>query len=543
MLIIAPCLAKEAPDEPVLIRSSSELIQSGFGDFYVGGEINPIAAEWKAAADGGARVIYLAALKEIDAEKASELEQSAIDTAVANGSSLVEAQAKFKEVLTGSTETARIRRRFIYFYELLMNDLMDFTVDHVVVKGATLEDEVSNLDAAFFPEIRNIEDFPHIDGMITSSYVLESEPLEYPVVIEVDTTDALILNVGGVNVELKLPAKTYDGVSSTTADLVSDLSDAIDAHASGIRVGVREDNGRIVLYFEEKVTVASGTNANLGFKVGATATWKKTNLGLIHKGSFAQTIADYCSTKTLMKSAAIGYIGVKSPVDTKVSTIRKYADNLLQLDTEISPYLQVVGSEVGVILPVTNSVHYINGATHYAALVSTLRKQSAPTNKAISGVKAIRFDYSLRQLSRLTAKKIVTFRLKDSTQLVVTDGVTTAPSISIAGQTRDSDYARLSTLRITQLAIQVVRDAVDPFIGEANEMPKYNALNTAIKSALESIHEAGAIQGYKFTIANVSSQLDEATVVLEIVPAFELRKVEVQVSLAPSDDYLQSLGL
>lgn len=105
--------------------------------------------------------------------------------------------------------------------------------------------------------------------------------------------------------------------------------------------------------------------------------------------------------------------------------------------------------------------------------------------KPIKGVKAIRFDYSLRQLSKLTSKKIVTFRLKDSTQLVVTDGITTAPSIFMAGKVRESDFARLSTLRITQLAIQVVREAVEPFIGEANEMPQYNAMNTAIKSALE----------------------------------------------------------
>jgi hypothetical protein len=142
----------------------------------------------------------------------------------------------------------------------------------------------------------------------------------------------------------------------------------------------------------------------------------------------------------------------------------------------------------------------------------------------------------------LTGKKLVTFRLKDATQLVVTDGVTTAPSIAIAGKVRESDFARLSTLRITQLAITVVREAVEPFIGEANEMPQYNALNTAIKSALEKIREAGAIQGYKFSIANLGSRLDEATVVLEIVPAFELRRVEVQVNLSPSDYMLQSLS-
>ena len=105
------------------------------------------------------------------------------------------------------------------------------------------------------------------------------------------------------------------------------------------------------------------------------ATWKKTSFGVIHRGSFAQTVADYCSMKTLMKSVMIGYIGVKSPVDTKVSTIRKYVEELSKIDTEISPYLQVVGSEVGVIMPTTNSIHYVNGATHYAHYFQLFEKK------------------------------------------------------------------------------------------------------------------------------------------------------------------------
>lgn len=542
ILIIAPSLAKDAPEEPVLIRSSSELVQAGFGDFYVAGEVNPIAAEWKAATDGGARMVYLVALKEISTERATELEQFAIDAYVAAGHTSEEAQAKFKNVLVGTTEAVRIRRKFIYFYDLLMSDLLDFTVDHVVLKGVTLEDEATNLVGDFFPEVQNSEDFPYISGMVTSSYVMESNSIVYPVEITTGTNDKLVVKVDGKDVTFTLPAKTYNGSTLTISDLVKDLKAVIDADPTGIKANVREDSGKIVLYFDAPASVQAGTTATGLQLSNQVATWKKTSFGVIHRGSFAQTVADYCSMKTLMKSAAIGYIGVKSPVDTKVSTIRKYVDELAKLDTEISPYLQVVGSEVGVIMPTTNSMHYVNGATHYAALLSTLRKESAPTNKPIKGVKAIRFDYSLRQLSKLTSKKIVTFRLKDSTQLVVTDGITTAPSIFMAGKVRESDFARLSTLRITQLAIQVVREAVEPFIGEANEMPQYNAMNTAIKSALEKIREAGAIQGYKFSIGNLGVYLDEATVNLEIIPAFELRRVEIQVNLAPPEYMLQSLG-
>ncbi|MEK1829063.1 phage tail sheath protein [Priestia megaterium] len=404
ILIIAPCLAKDAPDEPVLVRSSTELIQYGFGDFYVNGEVNPIAAEWKSATDGGAKVVYLLPLKEIAKDRAAELEQAAIAAAVAKGQSQSTAQAKFTDVLKGSTATAALRRKFIYFYDVLMSDLLDFSVDHVVVKGVTVEDEVTSLDAAFFPEVPNIEeDFPFVGGMITSSYILKGQPVEFPLTITASTNDKLVIKVGGADVTVTLAAKTYNGVELGISDLASDLQSAINKSTPSLKANVRADNGKLVLYFAETAVVQAGTTVT-GLGLTGSAVLGKTSFGLISKGSFAQTVADYCQTKTLMRDATVGYIGVKSPVDTKVSTIRKYVEDLMKLDTEISPYLQVIASEIGVIMPVTNSVHYINGATQYAALLSTLKKSSAPTNKPLKGVKAVRFTYSLRQLSRLTSK-------------------------------------------------------------------------------------------------------------------------------------------
>ena len=73
------------------------------------------------------------------------------------GNQLVEAQAKFKDVLVGSTEAVRMRRKFIYFYDMLMSDLLDFTVDHVVLKGVTLEDEATNLVGEFFLKFQTLK--------------------------------------------------------------------------------------------------------------------------------------------------------------------------------------------------------------------------------------------------------------------------------------------------------------------------------------------------------------------------------------------------
>lgn len=537
MLIVAPSLMKDAPIDPVLIRSSNELMTYGFGDFYVGGEVNPIAAEWKVAIDAGCKVVYLAALKEISMERAAELEEAAAATLVNRGLTKLAAQGKAEGVLTGHTEKAKKNRLFVGFHELLMGTLLDFSVDHIVVKGVTLQDEVEDMQPAFFPDVDEIENFPHIGGFIVSSYTLSSDVLSYPIEITADTNDKIVLETAEGEVELALTEATYDGRNLALADLAADIERALAESETPITAKVRENNGVITIYAKEQLTVKEdATTAELGFE--GSAVWEKTPFGTIVRGSFAQAIADYCLQKTLMEKSVVGYIGVDSPNDTKASTIRKHVADLMAMDTEISPYLQVVASETGIILPVSNQVYYTNGATHYAALVSILPPESAPTNKVVPGVKAARFDYSLRQLSQLTSKKIVTFRVKNGNQLVVTDGVTTAPYIQIANIVRESDYARLSTLRITQLAITVVRDACEPFIGEANQIPQYTSLNTAIRSALETIREAGAIMGYSFSVQAASNRLDKAIVALEIIPAFELRRVDVEVNLAPPNDLL-----
>jgi hypothetical protein len=77
----------------------------------------------------------------------------------------------------------------------------------------------------------------------------------------------------------------------------------------------------------------------------------------------------------------------------------------------------------------------------------------------------------------------------------------------------------------------MVREATDPFIGEANELPQYNALNTAIKSTLVKLQENRVIQDFSFAVIARANTLDEAIVTLRIVPMYELRAVQVDMSL------------
>jgi hypothetical protein len=110
--------------------------------------------------------------------------------------------------------------------------------------------------------------------------------------------------------------------------------------------------------------------------------------------------------------------------------------------------------------------------------------------------------------------------------IAVTDGCTAADA--------GSDYTRLSTLRVTFAAVDVVRTAAEPFIGEPNELPQHNALETAIKAGLDRMKEAGAIVAYRFTISSTLYQklLGESIIDLELIPALETRKIKLNVALA-----------
>lgn len=500
MLIIAPSLVEGAPQEPVLVRQSSDLTGYGFGDFYVNGVVNPIAAEWKAAQDAGNRRVYLLALQ-------------------------------------GKTE----KEQFIFLHDMLLGTLADFDVDHVVLKGAVADKEVEGLSQPDFTAPEYADKFPYVPGILVTSYVGAGDVVAAPIDIVTGTADTIILTVEKPGVAAKdvtftlKPAK-YDGVTLKIEDLVKDLNTEVEK-ATDFKGKAILENGRITILADVPFTVKGGTAAELvKLHVGEKAVHRKHIQGTIVRGNFAQLLGDYAELQTLMHNSVISYIGVEAPVQTTMTAIKEYTDKLVSRNNEYSPYVQVVAGEVGISMPISNEIIFINGATNYAALISQLRAESAPTNKVLKGARAIRYNYSRRQLNQLTKSKYVTFHLKGGS-LIVTDGVTTAPDLVIAGTVRASDYTRLSTLRITQTAVEVVRQACEPFIGEPNQMPQYNALNATIKGVLEAMRSAGALSDYRFTVVASSATLDAAKVTLVLVPMFELRRISVDVSLRPPQYY------
>jgi hypothetical protein len=246
-----------------------------------------------------------------------------------------------------------------------------------------------------------------------------------------------------------------------------------------------------------------------------------------------------------------GFIDVKPNSNTTLVGIQKYVDKLLQYnnihfmkdaegndiaDTEgnkmdLGWYTSVVVGPEPVIISDTLGTYYGSPAIAYAALNSALKSQSAPTNKALPGVKGMKFKFSNKQMNELVGNRMVVFKLKN-------EGVATASSTPyvVDGCTAgapNSDYGRISTVKIISDVVDQIREVADPFIGEPNTVEQRNALSALISKRLSYLLQQGVIQFYEFEINATIQQvvLGECSIALTLVCPMELRKITTVVAL------------
>ncbi|RLF63247.1 MAG: hypothetical protein DRN30_06850 [Thermoplasmata archaeon] len=172
-----------------------------------------------------------------------------------------------------------------------------------------------------------------------------------------------------------------------------------------------------------------------------------------------------------------------------------------------------------------------NGASAYAGMVAALPSQEAPTNKIIAGV-TIQKPLSKPQLQKLNRSRFVCLEQKDK-GLVVSNAMTGAFNVNYYSR---SDFVNLTSVRIVYDALELIRKVGDPFVGGPNNAARRNALDSAIDSALGSMVVAGAVQNYNYSIQStpIDQILGYINVNLEIVPAFEVKKINVIVGLRAS---------
>jgi len=189
----------------------------------------------------------------------------------------------------------------------------------------------------------------------------------------------------------------------------------------------------------------------------------------------------------------------------------------------------------GLAAPASASLAYTNyNATPtagYAGLIASLRPESATTNKTVDKVSSLK-AVSASQASDLVSVRHVTM-LQRANGFTVAKDVTGAHNVNRYVR---SDYNLLTTMRIAQAVVTLVRSTAEPYIGEPNTGAHRSALETDIDSGLKSLQEQGVLQRYSFVITSTPDQqvLGEADIALTIVPAFELTNLNLVVSLAKS---------
>ena len=166
---------------------------------------------------------------------------------------------------------------------------------------------------------------------------------------------------------------------------------------------------------------------------------------------------------------------------------------------------------------------YANGVSAFAAALSRMAAYTSTINKTVYNIASLRYNPSKAALTSLTSKGVNCVLLNFNKAPIFSDGLTFAGA--------DSDYTRLTTLRIINEATLVVRQSCQKYIGQPSTLQVRNSMETSITSALRGMQQLGAILDSDFAIRYIANE-SKALIDLVITPAFELRNIEVQISVA-----------
>ncbi|AOQ24709.1 hypothetical protein MTAT_20540 [Moorella thermoacetica] len=265
--------------------------------------------------------------------------------------------------------------------------------------------------------------------------------------------------------------------------------------------------------------------------------------------NFAEQLANFCAAVSMANSETLGIIGVKPVADISLETLKNKVDSLCASGSnqyflkdangdyiyddkgnliDVGRFISVVAGPEVVTQNEQIGLYATSPATFFAGLISMLPPHVGALNRTVTGALGLRFSYSLSQQNRLTAARYVTLRTRPGSSNVI---VTDAPTAAVP----DSDYRRLTTMRVVATAVGLVRLACEPFVGLPNSPENRGAMATAITSKLQGLQKEGAILDFKFQIfASTKDQLlGHALIDLTIYPALELTKISTTVTLRP----------
>lgn len=316
----------------------------------------------------------------------------------------------------------------------------------------------------------------------------------------------------------------------TTANPTGDLFDDAFAAAEAARPDIIVPWGRGVSPLEYEDPATPGNSPEIGFHADNSITGSK---------SWAVKVANKCAEITANSHPVFAVMGVKpynSGLDdsggTKPESMRpSEVATHVALDDLIARksasfgtngiYLSIVAAEIAP-LGYYDDYGYSNGACMYAGHITQLDSWSSPTSKTIYNVASLRYNPTRTQQQAMIDLGVVPVTLDFNRTPIWRD----AQTFSQEG----SDYARLTTLRIVFDAVLLVRQVSEKFIGEAATLENRNALETAITAGLRGMQQLGALYSADHVVTYVPAE-NKAIVDMVLNPAFELRNIEVSVSI------------
>lgn len=208
-------------------------------------------------------------------------------------------------------------------------------------------------------------------------------------------------------------------------------------------------------------------------------------------------------------------------------------------------YLSVIAGPDVVLSSKDRGSYYTNGAAIYAGMITHLGAQYATTNKALPGVSSLLSNFPKAICEQLvqglgydtsTNSKgmgaYVVFRTNPLR------GVPIVLQDNTAAQ-RTSDFKVLQVERIVNLAIQMVKSVLFPYIGEPSTVEALMSMKVALTTELTRLSEVGALQGgpgegFDFTISAdpVDNVFNQVNVMLRLRPTLQIKYVVVDVSVS-----------
>ena len=258
--------------------------------------------------------------------------------------------------------------------------------------------------------------------------------------------------------------------------------------------------------------------------------------------NFARHLAQHCLYTSLKSYPTHGVIGCDRLQGISLNNIANRVNEICNMDLDMyakksnGRNMYDANNEphpIGRCLSVTfmqytvttgNGYYYISsGAAGYAGMVSTLDPERSSTNQPFN-IDSLQYTLSNAQLTRLNTAGIVCCKESTTLGIVIVDGITQAPATSV--------YRRLSTTKIINAVGRILKEVIEPYIGLPRTLSYLNAMETAIKSALNKIVGV-LINDYSFEIVtdSASARLGVVKIDYAILPAYEIREVRNTITV------------